>query len=98
MQAVVVVQGKEAVSVPAGTYPDAVKIEARMTMRIHMTKSGRTATGTDVMVAWFAKGVGLVKYVERQELPPLKSDRGFVSEITEELESFTITPQTSSLR
>jgi len=98
MQAVVVVQGKEAVTVPAGTYADAVKIEARMTMRIHMTKSGRTATGTDVMVAWFAKGVGLIKYVERQELPPLKSDRGFVSEITEELESFTITPQTSSLR
>jgi hypothetical protein len=49
------------------------------------------------MTAWFAKGVGLIKYIERQELPPLRSDRGLVTEITEELESFTITPQTSLL-
>jgi hypothetical protein len=97
MQAIVVVVGKESVTVPAGTYPDAVRIEARMTMRIHLSRDKRTKTGADTMVAWFAKGVGLVKYVERQELPPLKTDRGFVSEITEELESFSISPQTSSL-
>jgi hypothetical protein len=74
-----------------------VRIEARMTMRIHLSRDQRTKIGADTMVAWFVKGVGLVKYVERQELPPLKTDRGFVSEITEELESFSISPQTSSL-
>ena len=97
MEAVVTAVGKEAVLVPAGSYPDTVRIEARMTMRISLSNSKRVAIGTDTMTAWFAKGVGLVKYVERQELPPLRSDRGLVTEITEELESFTITPQTSSL-
>jgi hypothetical protein len=48
------------------------------------------------MTAWFANGIGLVKYIERQELPPLKSDRGMVTEITEELESMSMNPQTST--
>ncbi|HJU04834.1 MAG TPA: hypothetical protein VJ692_06740 [Nitrospiraceae bacterium] len=97
MEAVVTAVGKEPVSVPAGSYSDTVRIEARMTMRISLSGSQKVAIGTDTMTAWFAKGVGLIKYVERQELPPLRSDRGLVTEITEELESFTITPQTSLL-
>jgi hypothetical protein len=95
MEAVVTVMSKESVTVPAGTYPDAVRVEARMTMRITLSGNRRSAMGTDVMTAWFAKGVGLIKYVERQELPPLQSDRGMVTEITEELESMSLTPQTS---
>src|SRR5690242_13786427 len=98
MHAVVAVIGKEPVTVPAGTYPDAIRIEARMTMRIMLSASGRTAIGSDVMTAWFAKGAGLVKYIERQELPPLQSDRGIVTEITEELESMTTGPKTSAFR
>ena len=97
MEAVVTAVGKEPILVPAGSYPDTVRIEARMTMRISLSQSRRVAVGTDTMIAWFAKGIGLVKYVERQELPPLRSDRGLVTEITEELESFSISPQTSSL-
>lgn len=95
MEAVVTVIGKESVTVPAGTYSDAIRVEARMTMRITLSGNHRSALGTDVMTAWFAKGVGLIKYVERQELPPLKTDRGVVTEITEELESVSMTPQTS---
>lgn len=98
MEAVVTVMGKESVTVPAGTYPEAVRVEARMTMRIMLSGNQRSAVGSDVMTAWFAKGVGLIKYVERQELPPLKSDRGMVTEITEELESMSMTPQTSRSR
>ncbi|WP_447972264.1 hypothetical protein [Nitrospira sp. Kam-Ns4a] len=91
VEATVSVVGREPVTVPAGAYPDAVRIEARMTLRIHLSsETKRSAVGTDTMVAWFAKGVGLVKYVERQELPPFRTDRGFVSEITEELEEATI--------
>lgn len=93
MHAVVTVLGKDSVTVPAGTYPEAIRIEARMTMRITLSGVKRSVIGTDVMTAWFAKGVGLVKYVERQELPPLKSDRGMVTEITEELESMKMSPQ-----
>jgi hypothetical protein len=65
-------------------------------MRIHLSGTPRTITGTDVMTAWFAKGVGLVKYVERQELSPLE-DRGVITEITEELDSYEIKPIKASL-
>ena len=90
------VVGQESVTVPAGTFKDAVKVEARMYMQIHLSGTNRTALGTDVMTAWFAKGVGLVKYVERQELSPLE-DRGVVTDIMEELESYEIKPPKASL-
>jgi len=90
VEASVSVVGRENIVVPAGTYQDAIRLEARMKMWIHLTGTNQTAVGTDVMTAWFARGVGLVKYVERQELPPIKSDRGLVTEITEELEEAEI--------
>ena len=88
--------GRESVTVPAGTFKDAVKVEARMFMQIHLSGTKKTAVGTDVMTAWFVKGVGLVKYVERQELSPLE-DRGVVTDIMEELESYDIKPPKASL-
>ncbi|WP_173044729.1 hypothetical protein [Nitrospira sp. KM1] len=89
------VVGQEPVTVPAGTFQDAVRVEARMKMKIRLSGSNKVVTGTDVMTAWFAKGVGLVKYVERQELSPLE-DRGVITEITEELESYEIKPLKTS--
>lgn len=89
--------GHETITVPAGTFQDAVKVEARMTMRIHLSGGNRDAIGTDVMTAWFAKGVGLVKYSERQELSAVKEDRGIVTEIMEELEEYAVTPSQDSL-
>ena len=83
------VVGQESVTVPAGTFHEAMKIEARMFMQIHLSGTDQIAHGTDVMTAWFVKGVGLVKYIERQELTPLE-DRGLVTDITEELESYEI--------
>jgi len=90
------VLGQESVTVPAGTFKDAVKVEARMRMQIRLSSAMRTVQGTDVMTAWFVKGVGLVKYVERQELSPLE-DRGVVTDIMEELESYEIKPPKASL-
>lgn len=87
---------QESITVPAGTFKDAMKVEARMQMRIHLSGAKKTALGTDVMTAWFAKGVGLVKYVERQELSPLQ-ERGVVTEIMEELESYEVKPPKASL-
>ena len=98
VQASVNVIGREAVTVPSGSYPAAIKIEARMVMRIHLSHNSRVVVGTDTLTAWFAKGVGLVKYVERQELPPFKSDRGIASEILEELEEVQIQPETALFR
>ena len=88
--------GQESVTVPAGTFKDAVKVEARMLMQIHLSGTKKTALGTDVMTAWFVKGVGLVKYVERQELSPLE-DRGVVTDIMEELESYEIKSPKASI-
>lgn len=82
--------GRETITVPAGTFQDAVKVEARMNMKIHLSGNRRTVSGIDVMTAWFAKGVGLVKYSERQELSAIKEDRGVVTEIMEELEGYDI--------
>ncbi len=89
--------GRETITVPAGTFQDAIKVEAKMTMRIHLSASRRTIAGLDVMTAWFAKGVGLIKYLERQELSAVKEDRGVVTEITEELESYDVKPAKASL-
>ena len=86
------VLSREAVTVPSGTYADAIRVEARMTLRIKLSSVDRSAMGTDVMTAWFAKGVGLVKYVERQELAALKDDRGSITDITEELEEVDVKP------
>ena len=90
------VVGRDSVTVPAGTFKDAVKVEARMHIQIHLSGEKRTTPGTDVMTAWFVKGVGLVKYVERQEFSPLE-DQGVVTDIMEELESYEIKPQKASL-
>jgi hypothetical protein len=90
------VVGQESVTVPAGTFKDAVKVEARMHLQIHLSGAKRTTQGTDVMTAWFVRGVGLVKYVERQELSSL-DDRGVVTDIMEELESYEIKPPKPSL-
>jgi len=83
------VVGQESVTVPAGTFKDALKVEARMRMQIYISGTKKTTLGTDVMTAWFVKGVGLVKYVERQELSPFE-DRGLVTDIMEELESYEV--------
>lgn len=89
--------GRETVVVPAGTFDDALKVEARMTMGIHLSSGNRRAMGTDVMTAWFAKGVGLVKYSERQELSAPKEDRGMVTEVVEELEEYEVKASKESL-
>jgi hypothetical protein len=91
------VVGYDKITVPAGIFTNTVKIEARMTMNIQLSSNGHTVPGTDVMTAWFAKGVGLVKYTERQELSGIKEDRGVMTEITEELEEYELKPSKDSL-
>ncbi|MGE3788432.1 MAG: hypothetical protein AB7H03_17535 [Nitrospirales bacterium] len=95
--AVVTVQGRESVTVPAGTYPDAIRLEASMTMEVHLSEGGGTIQGTDVMTAWFAKGVGLLKYVERQTIPSPRSQDERMVEVIEELEKFTPSSEVASM-
>ncbi len=96
LAATVSVIGLEQVSVPAGTYDDALRIEAQLRIRIHFSKSQRTALGHDRMTAWFARGVGLVKYIEHQELPGPASRPGRAMEISEELVDVRLVGQPTS--
>lgn len=97
VQGQVAIIGQETITVPAGSFKEAIKVEARMTLNIHLSSNNRTLIGTDIMTAWFVKGVGLVKYLERQELGAMKEDRGLVTEIIEELEEFDVKIDSSSL-
>lgn len=87
----------EMVSVPAGTYPQAIRLEAKMTMQVHLSESGKSIKGTDTMTAWFARGVGLLKYIERQTIPSSRSENERVVEVTEELEKVTLATDVASL-
>lgn len=85
MKAWVNIVGIEPVTVPAGSYHDALKIEMRMDFHIALSRSGRMLEGKDTMTAWLVKGIGLVKYIERQEDPALSRSKQSVTETMEEL-------------
>ena len=97
VRAVVSVVGKEDITVPLGTFSQSIRLEARMTMDVHLTHLQETVRGTDTMTAWFGRGVGLLKYVERQTIPSLASGEDKVIELIEELEEATIKDQMASL-
>lgn len=92
------VQKPERVTVPAGTYPNAIRLEAKMTMYVHLSESGKTIRGTDTMIVWFARGVGLLKYIERQTIPSFRSEKERLIEVTEVLEKVTLATDVASLR
>lgn len=95
--AVVSMVGKESITVPFGTFPEAIRLEARMKMDVHLSLHRKTVRGTDTMTAWFGRGIGLLKYIERQTVPSLRTDEDRVIEVIEELEEATINDQVASL-
>jgi hypothetical protein len=97
VRAEVSVVGKEDITVPLGTFSDSIRLEARMTMDVHLTHLQQTVRGTDTMTAWFGRGIGLLKYVERQTVPSLASNEDKVIELIEELEEVIIKDQMTSL-
>src|SRR5690606_21908046 len=82
--------GRETIIVPAGIYHEAIRLEAKMTMDVHLSESGESIQGTDTMTAWFARGVGLIKYIERQTIPLVRSRNERMIEVIEELEKATL--------
>jgi hypothetical protein len=97
IMAVVSVQAQEMVMVPAGVYHEAIRLEAKMTMNVHLSESGESIQGTDTMTAWFARGVGLLKYIERQTIPSVRSQNERMVEVIEELEKVTLASDLASL-
>ena len=90
-------QAQETISVTTGTYPEAIRLEAKMTMQVHLSESGTTIQGTDTMTVWFARGVGLLKYIERQTIPSFRSEHERVIEVTEVLEKVTLATDVAAL-
>jgi hypothetical protein len=67
-------------------------------MNVHLSESGETIQGTDTMTAWFARGVGLVKYIERQTIPSVRNQNERMVEVIEELEKVTLASDVALLR
>ncbi len=84
------VVGYEPVTVGAGAFPEALRIDAVMTLSVTMSKNQQLAISQDRISSWFVRGVGLVKYEEMIEAPPVLETRGAVTYLSEELESYTI--------
>ena len=61
MSAQVKVVGFETVTVPAGTFADAVRVEATVKTVAKFSQSGTTAESTETQTTWLASGVGPVK-------------------------------------
>lgn len=85
VQATVRIDGQEAVTVPLGTYEQAIRMEAHMNLLVHLSGDGTRISGFDTMTLWLVKGVGLVKYIERQMIPMGGAGQDRLIEITEEL-------------
>ncbi len=86
IQATVNINGQESVTVPLGTYEKAIRMEAQMKLFVHLSGDGTRISGFDTMTLWLVKGVGLVKYIERQMVPMVGAGKDRLIEITEELE------------
>ncbi|HEY3198572.1 MAG TPA: hypothetical protein VGJ57_11210 [Nitrospirales bacterium] len=82
--------GYEPVTVPAGSFPEALRIDAVMTISVTLTKTQIVAVSQDRITSWFVRGVGLIKYEETIEAPPVRETRGEITYMKEELESYTI--------
>ncbi len=90
IQATVSIDGQEAVTVPSGTYDKAIRMEAHMQLLVHLSGDGTRISGFDTMTLWLVKGVGLVKYIERQMVPMVGVGKDRLIEITEELEEASL--------
>ena len=90
VQSTVTVHGEEPVTVPFGTYDRAIRLESRINLLVHVSRDGTRVQGFDTMTVWLVKGVGLVKYIERQLIPMVSTGKERLIEITEELEDATL--------
>ncbi len=86
VRAIVTVVGIGPLSVSLGTFEEVVEMEAQMSLKVHLSRSNGIVKGSDRMTAWFVRGVGLVKYVERQTLPMVGNIKQRSIQIIEELE------------
>ena len=83
--AIVMVKGFESVTVPAGTFANCARVEARATITVILSSNGAKVAGEATQTTWFAPGVGPVKVVYQTDGQTW----------TEDLTSFTTVAPTS---
>jgi hypothetical protein len=85
----IVAVGFETVTTPAGIFPNAIKLQGKMTIGITLSRNQKKVEILDTTTHWFALGVGMVQGIEKIELPAVdrKAPSGMI--ITEVLEKFS---------
>ncbi|MBI3805181.1 MAG: hypothetical protein HY282_15635 [Nitrospirae bacterium] len=88
VHAEIIAKGFETISVPAGTFKDALKLEGTMLIHITLSGSHKVVLMTDKTTNWFAPDVGMVKGIERTEFPSIDGGNPTGTIVTEELTEF----------
>jgi len=87
IEAEVTVVRTESVTVPAGTYSDAILIKSQADMTIHLSSNRTTAPAEFTLMEWYVKGIGGVKrqFSMRAFVPFFGITKKIVFEAHEEL-------------
>ncbi|HIE65625.1 MAG: hypothetical protein ABGX83_02500 [Nitrospira sp.] len=89
----IVAEKFETVSVPAGVFPDSLKIVGTLVIRITLSGNQEVVEMTDQTINWFVMDIGLVKGIERATFPRVGGFPGTGS-ITIEMLSGYSNPET----
>ncbi|MCG3114859.1 MAG: Ig-like domain-containing protein [Candidatus Manganitrophus sp. SA1] len=82
----VTMAGFESVTVPVGSFPKSVKVQAEGKMTITFSRNRTSFTATEVQTQWFASGVGPIKRMS--EFQGRNAEGTFSETVTEELIGF----------
>lgn len=88
VRASVTVAGYETVSVPAGVFKDAFKLNGFMSIKFTLSKDNTVVELTDKTTTWFALDVGMVKAIEIVEFPemgPIPKTSSVITEMLKEM-------------
>lgn len=85
--------GIESITVPAGTFPQSLRMELKAVFIVSFTKGG-AATVTQTNTTWLVPGVGQVKEIVEAQI----EDGPVIASITEQLLGYVVNGQGSGLR
>ncbi len=86
VMAEVTVAGFETVSVPAGVFKDALKLNGMMTVRVTLSKNNEVFELVDKTSNWFVRKIGMVKGYELIQFPEVDNIPATATVIKEALE------------
>jgi len=84
----ITVAALEEVIVPAGSFPNSVRIEKRVTASVNLSRYNRKVTVKGTQTEWFASGVGRVKRISL--LDATIAGQKVSEEVIEELSGFSV--------